>query len=190
MTRVKKYPSQWDKDTILLIFRDLDHYFSVKSEKTEILTLGGVSVVLQGYQDRSTNDIDLAPTGDAPQFLQACETFHIPAQTITLASTVDFNNIAVVTVFEGNFLKVLSVTAHDLIKLKLERFRKQDPEDIYAIIEKTGITYLQFCDLVSEGKDYFIGRVSEYLLSARIVVEQIFSTHLKNFDERFSLVRR
>ena len=59
-----------------------------------------------------------------------------------------------------------SVTVEDLIKLKLERFYKQDPEDIYAILEKTALPYERFKDIVSDMLPDFIGNPRALLLSA------------------------
>ena len=73
----------------------------------------------------------------------------------------------------------------DLLQLKLERFRKQDPEDIYSIMQKTGVTFEQFFQWVKEGRSYYIGRESEYLLSARIVVERMFPERLSDFKVVF-----
>jgi len=181
----KKYPREWTKETILEIFRDLDRHFKEKNRPVEILTIGGVPIVLQGFQNRSTNDIDLAPVRDSELFLKACHEAGIPGQIVTLCSTVDFNDVDAMLIFRGSFLKVFSVSPGDLIKLKLERFRKQDPEDIYSIMQKTGVTFEQFFQWVKEGRSYYIGRESEYLLSARIVVERMFPERLSDFKVVF-----
>ena len=74
------------------------------------------------------------------------------------------------------------LTAEDLIKLKLERFRKQDPEDIYAILEKTGMGFDRFQSIVKEMLPDFIGNPRELVLSARLVVERMYPNRLGEFQ--------
>lgn len=75
-------------------------------------------------------------------------------------------------------------TIENLIRLKLERFRKQDPEDIYAIIEKEHLPYENFAQLVEEGLVIYIGRKENYLMSAQIVVETMYPDQVENFKRR------
>lgn len=77
--------------------------------------------------------------------------------------------------------------AEDLIRLKLERFKKHDPEDIYAIIRKEKFSYERFAALVKKGKADYVGRVEEYLVSAQLVVERMYSENCKNFSREFGL---
>jgi len=181
----KKYPKEWDKNTILEILQDLDGYFMEKGEKATVTAIGGIVIVLQDFQPRSTNDLDIAPVSDADRLLKACKKLGISAEVVTLCSTVDFNDIRTKPVFTGKALTLNGVGAEDLIRLKLERFRKHDPEDIYAIIEKEKFPFERFVELVREGKSYYIGRVDEYLVSARLVVERMFSERLGEFDRLF-----
>ena len=81
---------------------------------------------------------------------------------------------------------VLSVMTEDLIRLKLERFRKQDPEDIYAIIQKEKLSYESFVALVKEGLSYFVGRPEAYQISAQIVVETVYADHIEDFKKHFN----
>lgn len=71
----------------------------------------------------------------------------------------------------------------DSLKLKLERFRKQDPEDIYAIIEKTAFPYEKFKGLVKEMLPDFIGNPRELVLSAWIVVERMYPAQAADFEK-------
>lgn len=183
----KKYPKEWDKNTILEILQDLDDYLAKKGDKISVTALGGVVIVLQDFQPRSTNDLDIAPVRDAPRLLKACDKLGIRAQIVTLCSTVDFNEVETARVFAGKALTINGVGAEDLIRLKLERFQKHDPEDIYAIIQKENLPYERFKALVREGKDYFIGRTSEYLISAQLVVERMYPSMREEFSKQFSL---
>lgn len=177
----KKYPREWDKQTILAILQDIDDYFAKRGEKIDVTAIGGVVIVLQDFQARSTNDLDLAPIADAERLLKACKRLGINAQTVTLTSTVDFNEVMRIPLFSGKALSFSGVGTEDLIRLKLERFKKQDPEDIYAIIEKEKFTYERFVALVTEAKEHYIGRMEEYLISAQLVVERMYPDKLENF---------
>lgn len=75
-----------------------------------------------------------------------------------------------------------SVTVEDLIKLKLERFYKQDPEDIYAILETTALPYKRFKDIVSEMLTDYIGNPRTLLLSAMVVVETVYPRRKTDFE--------
>ena len=187
MTTKKKYPKEWDKETILEILGDLDDYFVKKGETVVVTAIGGIAIVLQDFQPRSTNDLDMAPVSDAERLLKACGRLGIKAQVVTLVSTVDFNDIERIQLFVGKALTLYGVGAEDLIRLKLERFEKHDPEDIYAIIRKEKFPYERFAALVKEGKDYYIGRVEEYLVSAQLVVERMYPENFKNFSREFGL---
>jgi uncharacterized nucleotidyltransferase DUF6036 len=183
----KKYPKEWDKNTIREILQDLDDYLAAKGEKLTVTAIGGIAIVLQDFQLRSTNDLDLAPVSDAARLLKACVRLGINAQIVTLCTTVDFNEIETTPVFTGVALTLNGVGAEDLIRLKLERFKKHDPEDIYAIIQKEQFPYERFAALVKEGKDYFIGRVEEYLVSAQLVVERMYPEKFAEFSREFGL---
>ena len=185
MAAKKKYPKEWNKKTILTIFKDLDDYFSKQGGRVNIIAIGGVAIVLQDFQTRSTNDLDVAPVSDAERLLKACDKLGINAQVVTLASTVDFNDIERIPLFAGRSLIVSGVNAEALIRLKLERFRKQDPEDIYAIIEKEKFPYEKFVALVKDGKTLFMGRVDEYLVSAQLVVERMYPEKFEDFKRLF-----
>ncbi len=187
MTPKKKYPKEWDKETILGILKDLDDYFTKKGERIAVTAIGGIVIVLQDFQPRSTNDLDVAPVSDADRLLEACARLGINAQVVTLVSTVDFNDIERIPLFAGKALTLSGVGAEDLIRLKLERFAKHDPEDIYAIIQREKFPYERFAALVKEGRNLFIGRVEEYLVSAQLVVERMYPEKFENFSREFGL---
>lgn len=182
--REPSYPKEWNKETIQKILRDLDRYFAQKKTKVETVVIGGVAVVLQDFQNRATNDIDIAPVADVKKFLNACRALGIDAQCITLSTTVDFTAIERIPLFRGKALTVFSVTPEDLIRLKLERFRKQDPEDIYAIIQKVSLPYNRFVYLVKEGVSDFVGRRETYLLSAQVVAETMYPDKAEAFKKQ------
>ena len=99
----------------------------------------------------------------------------------SVTSTVDINRSKKELVFDGKSLKVFAINPLDLIKMKLERFYKQDPEDIYNIIENMSLKYEDFKKLALEGYSDFVGRKEDYFLSAQIVVEKVYPQHLENF---------
>jgi hypothetical protein len=85
-------------------------------------------------------------------------------------------------VYRGKNLTVDSVFPSDLLKLKLERFYKQDPEDIYAIIKHEVMSFNEFKKIVKEMKSDYIGNVRQLIISARMVVEQIWPDKVEAFD--------
>ncbi|MBF0492171.1 MAG: hypothetical protein HQM15_05270 [Deltaproteobacteria bacterium] len=178
---MKKRFASLNRENIQNIFLKLDAYFLKKKKKIQVTTLGGVAILMLGFIERSTYDIDVAVTKDTEVFLNACEELEVEAQAVSIAMTVDFNDAKKQKIFKGKALTIFSVLPKDLIKLKLERFRKQDPEDIYAIIKKTRLSFEEFSQLVKEGVSYFVGRPQEYLLNASVVVEQMWPDCLKKF---------
>lgn len=129
------------REELLRILTRIDELLAGQQKKISVTAIGGVSVILLDIRDRATTDIDIINVGDAKGFQEVCAMQGIEVEIVTVASTVDFMHAPKVLLFQGNALEVSSVTAEDLIKLKLERFYKQDPEDIYAIIQKTDLPY-------------------------------------------------
>lgn len=154
--------------------KKLDKELKASSKKMRITVLGGASILLLGMRDRVTADIDIAATGDAANFQKMCAKIGITVDIITVASTVDLVHCKTVNVFQGKCLSVESVTPSDLLKLKLERFYKQDPEDIYAIIKHENMSFDEFSSIVKEMIPDYIGNVRQLIISAQIVVEQIW----------------
>jgi len=150
--------------------------------KVNITVVGGLAIILQDIRDRATLDIDVAPTKDAAVFQELCNRLGVPVDIITVASTVDLVHTSTVNMYAGNFLSVNSVKAKDLIRLKLERFYKQDPEDIYAIIDKINLSYEAFKMLVCDMLIDFIGNPRNVLLSAFQVVEIKYPDHAREFE--------
>ncbi len=166
---------------LLDLFSKIDSILHASHKKLHITTLGGASIILQGFRERATRDIDIANNKDATSFQDICNQLGVPVDIITIASTVDFDQASKVPIFNGQSLLIDSVTASDLIKLKLERFRKQDPEDIYAIIEKIKLPYQRFKLLVKDMIPDFVGNPRELQLSATIVVERIYPNQREDF---------
>ncbi|MFH0800124.1 MAG: hypothetical protein V2A66_08100 [Pseudomonadota bacterium] len=67
------------------------------------------------------------------------------------------------------------------MKLKLERFYKQDPEDIHAIIRHEVMSFERFNAIVKEMLPDYIGDVHQLIISAQIVVEQIWPDKIDEF---------
>ena len=113
---------------------------------------------MQDFKARATQDIDIIPKAKGlTLFLDLCKKKGIQTQVISILSTVDFDQLDPKEIYHGEFLKVNALSSTDLIKSKLERFFKQDPEDIYAMIEKDHIAYDDFKDLVQEMLADFVG---------------------------------
>lgn len=167
---------------MLEAFKKLDKDLQNSSKKIKIKTLGGASILLLGIRDRATADIDIAATSNANTFQKMCAKIGLSVDIITVASTVDLSYCPSVNVFQGKNLTVDSVTPRDLLKLKLERFYKQDPEDIYAIIKHEALSFDEFKTIINEMLPDYIGNVRQLMISAQIVVEQIWPERIKEFD--------
>ena len=167
---------------VVSIFEKLDKELQSISKKLKIKTLGGASILLLGMRERVTADIDIAATDDAGEFQKMCAKMGIEVDIITIASTVDPTHSPSVKVFQGNSLTVESVTPKDLLKLKLERFYKQDPEDIYAIIEHEALSFEEFRSIIKDMLIDYIGNLQQLKISAQIVVEQIWPENIAEFN--------
>lgn len=164
-------------------FKKIDNVLLKRSQKLRVRILGGASMLLLGLRERTTVDIDIAATDDSVEFQKLCNKLNIPVDIITIATTVDLNHCDMVGVFHGKMLTVDSVTPRDLIKLKLERFYKQDPEDIYAIIESKSISFDEFKNIVTDMIQDYIGNLRQIIISAQIVVELIYPDHVEEFKK-------
>lgn len=168
------------------LFKDVEKEFGKLNKKARIIVVGGMAIILQGIRQRATLDIDVAPTEDATLFREICAKLNIPVDIITIASTVDLVYAPTITVYSGNHLTIDSVTPENLIKLKLERFFKQDPEDIYAIIDYLSMTYDVFRNLVRDMLVDFIGNPRSLILSALQVAEIKYPDCAKTFEAEIS----
>lgn len=176
----QKLPKEFTKKDFLDFFEKVDLDLN---KKLSITILGGASIVLLGFKDRATHDIDVAPPAD-PLLVKVGKKNGIPIQYVGgLVSTVDFVHCKKSLVFKGKLFTVHSISPEELIKSKLERFHKQDPEDIYSIIEKTNYSYESFKALVKEMRIDFVGAPIKLLMHARTVAEQIYPERSKEFYE-------
>lgn len=171
------------KEGLLQLFQKIDQDLIQQQKSISITILGGASIILLGFRERATADIDIAPNRNAALFEAICKKHGLPVDIVTISSTVDFNHCPSVNVYQGAGLAVMSVVAEDLIRLKLERFRKQDPEDIYAIIQHEKLPYKRFKEIVVDMLPDYIGNPREVALSALIVVEQLYAGHAADFTK-------
>lgn len=169
-------------EDVVGVFKKLDKELQNSSKKMKIKILGGASILLLGMRERVTADIDVAATGDAGEFQKICAKMGIEVDIITVASTVDLAHCASLKVFQGKSLTVESVTPTDLLKLKLERFYKQDPEDIYAVIKHEFMSFDEFKVIIKEMLPDYIGDIRQLIVSAQIVVEQMWPAHIDEFN--------
>lgn len=172
------------KSDLLKVFEKVDSHLKKKGKRLKVKVLGGASILLLGMRNRATADIDIAGTSDAAEFRKICANLDVEVDIITVASTVDLNFCETVGVFAGEFLTVDSVTPTDLVKLKLERFYKQDPEDIYAIIRRENMPFEEFASLAADAVKDYIGNERELILSATIVVEQMWPERAGEFESK------
>ena len=185
MKKKEKFTSI-DSASLAPLFQKLDTALAKKGRKIKIVVLGGLAIIAQGFRERATLDIDIAPNRDADIFVRVCRQLSIPIDIVTVSSTVDLHHAPTKTIFSGQYLILEAITAPDLIKLKLERFYKQDPDDIYAIIKKIGMAYEAFKTLVLDILPDFIGNPRGLALSAEIVVERMFPESISDFKKTIS----
>lgn len=170
-----------ERADIPALFHTINDALAQKRQTAHITVVGGFAILLQGFRERATLDIDITAGHDATLFAATCATLNIPVDIVTIASTVDLTNTKTITKYTGKHLTVDTVLAEDLIRMKLERFTKHDPEDIYAIIDHTKLSYAQFATVVQEMLIDYIGRPQELRLSAQLVVERKYPEQLTAF---------
>lgn len=173
------------KKDLELIFRSVDEELVRKNGKNvEVLLIGAASILMLDVLERGTVDIDVAPLFDAPRFARMVTRMGVPVDLVSVTSTVDFQSAARLTVFEGAKLHVTSVNEADLIKLKLERFRKQDPADIEAIIKKFSIDYGRYKEIVLEAVRDYVGHPRTFCLGALQVAANCYlSDQVKELEQ-------
>jgi hypothetical protein len=161
-----------DKAAIRILFDQIDERLDRESN---ITLLGATSLILLDIIDRGTMDIDIANSHDALSFKKIAAKLHCPVDIVTVSSTVDFANADLRVVYQGKRLKVSSVSEKELIKLKLERYRKQDPGDISAIIKKIGLSFEDYKTLALEASQDYVGNPKMFILSILMVAEDHYS---------------
>lgn len=175
--------------------KDLDEFFvrfeaELDQKKTvaSYIILGGAALVLLEFIQRSTEDLDIAKSiGDRELIVKAAEKFGIEIDWVTQCTTVDFDECPKELVYSGTWLKVSSIGPRDLLKSKLERFEKQDPQDINAILDKLPLGYEEFKKIFSEMLQDFVGNQDQLKMKARTVVERKFQDNAKDFYRNFKL---
>lgn len=185
MKKQKKFISI-DQASLPDLYQKMETILAEKKQKIKIVVLGGLAIIAQGFRERATLDIDIAQNHDAAIFSKVCNALSIPVDVITVSSTVDLNHAPTKNIFSGKHLILEAITAPDLIKLKLERFYKQDPDDIYAVIQKTGMAYEDFKALFLDMLPDFIGNPRGLILSAQLVVERMFPESTEYFKKSVS----
>lgn len=185
MKKQKKFISI-DQSSLPGLYHKMETILAEKKQTIKIVVIGGLAIIAQGFRERATLDIDIAQNRDADLFIQICDRLSIPVDVITVSSTVDLNRAPTKNIFFGKYLILEAITAPDLIKLKLERFYKQDPDDIYAIIQKTRMHYDAFKLLILDMLPDFIGNPRGLILSAQLVVERIFPESVEDFKKSVS----
>lgn len=174
---------QLTKETVIRLFSELDSYFASKNKSVKVTLLGGVAALIQGYIDRTTRDIDVAPIQDAVQFREACHLKNIAVDIVTVGSLASYDEKDTNEVFKGTSLTLRSVNYQDLIKMKLERFEGHDREDIHGIIKTTSLGYDEFKKIVADALIDYIGRKEKYIISAGFIVEDLYPKFLEDFEK-------
>jgi hypothetical protein len=169
-------------------FKWFDEELKEKKDYANYTILGGAALVLLEIIDRSTADIDIVVEKVNPDLInEAAEKFGIEIDRVTQCTTVDFNDCPTEPIFIGDFLKIFSIQPRDFLKSKIERFEKQDPQDINALLKVLKLSYSEFKTLFSEMLQYFVGNEDRLKMKARTIVERNFSEDTKDFYNTFRL---
>lgn len=172
-----------NKDRLPQIFETINNKLSDQNEKITVTLLGGIAILLGNFRDRVTLDFDIIPSPDTDLFIKICREINIPVDVVSIVSTVDLNESVKKEYFKGSHLTVNAISSTDLIKTKLERFYKQDPEDIYAIIDSLNLDYDKFQEIVKEMLIVYVGDNRFLKLSAAEVVERKYPEKIKEFKQ-------
>lgn len=165
------------KKDLMDVFYQMDQELLRQQAKPiKALIVGGCAMIMLNLIERSTYDIDLAPVMDAMTFRELAHQFGFIADIVTVSTTVDFNDFAPIQVFKGPCLMIEAVPPEFLMKMKLERFRKQDPQDIDAIIKKQQLDYQTYKSMVVEAAKDFVGNPRPFALSILQVAENHYTS--------------
>jgi len=177
---------QLDKTRIENFFRSFDEELAAKNIQASYLILGGAALVMLEFIDRSTEDIDVVHDGGNFDLMEeAAGKYGIVIDRVTQCTTVDFEECSKEEIFSGKFLKIRSISPQDLLKSKIERFQKQDPADVNAILDNLKLKYADFKSLFSEMSLDYVGNLDRLKTNARIVVERRFAEMADDFYETF-----
>ena len=169
-------------------FERFEEELGRKKTAASYVILGGAALVLLDFIERSTEDLDIAKEeGDRGLISEAAEKYGIKIDWVTQCTTVDFVECPKEIVFLKKQLKVSSINPRDLLKSKIERFEKQDPEDINAILDKLQMSYEELKNIFAEMLQEFVGNQDRLKIKARILVERKFSEHAPDFYRSFKL---
>ncbi len=183
----KKKIKELTKKELLAFFTWFDRRLSARDLHASYIILGGAALVLLDIITRSTVDLDLPAQEMAHLIDEAGREFGIEIDIVTQCTTVDFAQCPKKQVFEGESLKIFSIQAPDLLKSKLERFQKQDSQDINAIILHCKLSYAEFKEIFSEMIKFWVGHPDRLKMHARTVVERNYPDDIDNFYAAFKL---
>ncbi len=111
-------------------------------------------------------------TAAADDFKKISLKMGILAEIVTIGTTVDYDDYESRQVFAGKNLKIHALSGVDLIKSKIERYRKQDPDDIRRILEKTSLPIEAFIHMAGEMLLDYVGNSSVLRTTLEIIVEE------------------
>jgi uncharacterized nucleotidyltransferase DUF6036 len=183
----KRKIKELTKKELLHFFTWFDSRLSARDLSASYIILGGAALVLLDIIARSTVDLDL-PAQEMSQLInEAGNEFGIEIDIVTQCTTVDFTECPKKMVFAGDALKIFSIQTPDLLKSKLERFQKQDPQDINAIILHDKLSYTKFKQIFSEMTKFWVGHPDRLKMHARTVVEWNYPNDIADFYSAFKL---
>ena len=188
MSKNPKIKKELSREDLIQFFRNLDLELTRRKKHLNCTLLGGAAIILLNFKDRSTRDIDVPSSQDELDFLiQSGIKYGIEVQPIAITTTVNFLECEKQKVFFGKYLEVQTISAQDLIKSKLERYQKQDLDDIDTIIKKINLSFEGFAKLFGEMLQDFVGSTDRLTMQARNVVEYNYPDRVEWFYRSFRL---
>jgi len=184
--RKKKIKDLTHKE-LLEFFEWFDGKLLLQDLTASYTILGGAALLMLGIISRSTADIDLPAQKMEGLIHEAGQEFGIEIHTVTQCTTVDFAECPKEIVFEGKALQIFSIHPKELLKSKLERYQKQDPQDIKDILSYSKLSYSEFEEIFSEMLKYWVGHPNRLIMHGRNVVERHFPENAKQFHSTFKL---
>jgi hypothetical protein len=154
------------------VFENVSLRLEQLGKRCEVVLLGGCAILALNIRDRATRDIDIFPSPEAKLFKTLCGKESVEVDIVTLCSTVDPAESPKQTVFAGDALTVNALHPIELLKTKIERYYKQDPEDIDAILNATEFSVKAFEKLAKEMMIDFVGDPERLRTTLEIIADK------------------
>ncbi|MCB1215125.1 MAG: hypothetical protein KDK66_06580 [Deltaproteobacteria bacterium] len=171
-----------DRPALFDFFEKMEVALAKQKKFSEVTLLGGTSLIILGIRDRVTWDVDILPAGkNIELFLKLAIKLKMPVDVVSLTSKIDLAASPKTLVYQGKYLQISSIGAEALLQSKLERYAKQDPEDLIALSKKMELSYKKFLVIFKEMIIDYVGNPDRFLIQVRDFVELVFPENLEDF---------